>query len=399
MSRLRVLLLALLGLLVLMGASPVISSPVASALRTSGGTVLNMGAPTDGQVLCRSGSTVAGCAASGLASVACASPCTPGTGVATVTLTSTGTVNLPALSGYVDGQILRVVNDSTGAITVTLDPSDSGTLDGGSAGASAAYTVLAHGVVGAVRTSSSTWGSVQPGSVAVSRIVADISSGAFRAAGYASVAGSWIRVTGYRAPTYTQDPEGWGFSLNNADISLTTGAGVVNSVLRTEAPCWGWALSDFGVSSLANQRLGTIDASVTSITLTSAGTSDHHGVVGVYSTASGLSTGALYASGIGKPTTNYSWLKGPANGAPVAYSMGPNVRRVQAMHLIPLLSGADPYIFGYDSGGAILNAGGLTTANTATGTPTHFGVCLVRLTTPRAGTIAGVQVVFDLGSP
>ena len=332
-------------------------------------------------------------------SIACASPCSPGAGITVVTMSGTGTVNLPALSGYVDGRILRVVNDSSSTATITLDPAGTETLDGGSAGASAQYTVLAHGVVGAVRTSATTWGSVQPGSVSVSRIVADISSGAFRAAGYASVAGSWIRVTSYLAPTFTQDPEGWGFSLSGADILSTTGAGVVNSVLRTEAPCWGWALSAFGVSSLANQRLGTIDASVTSITLTSAGSSDHHGVVGVYSTASDLSTGALYASGIGKPTTNYSWLKGPANGATVAYSMGPNVRRVQAMHLIPLLSGADPYIFGYDSGGAVLNAGGLTTTNTASGTPTHFGVCLVKLTAPRAGTIAGVQVTFDLGSP
>lgn len=66
MSRLRVLLLALLGLLVLMGASPVISSPVASALRTSGGTVLTMGAPSDGQNLCRSGTTIGGCAAGAL---------------------------------------------------------------------------------------------------------------------------------------------------------------------------------------------------------------------------------------------------------------------------------------------------------------------------------------------
>lgn len=332
-------------------------------------------------------------------SIACASPCSPGAAITVVTMNGTGTVNLPALSGYVDGRILRVVNDSSSTATITLDPSDSGTLDGGSAGASAQYTVLAHGVVGAVRTSATTWGSVQPGSVAVSRIVADISSGAFRAAGYASVAGSWIRVTDYLAPTFTQDPEGWGFSLSGADILSTTGAGVVNSVLRTEAPCWGWALSAFGVSSLANQRLGTIDASVTSITLTSAASSDYHGVVGVYSTASDLSTGALFASGIGKPTTNYSWLKGMANGLTNGYAFGPNVRRIQAFHLIPLLSGADPDVLTYDSGGAVLNAGGSTSANTAAGTPTHAGVCLVKLGTPRAGTIAGVQVTFDLGSP
>jgi hypothetical protein len=323
-----------------------------------------------------------------------ASPYTVAAGVDRVTFASSKTMAPRALANYVDGQAIYAVNSSASTITVTITPAD-GTIDGS---ASVAYTVPAHGVVGCLRTSSSTWVSVQPGSVSVSRIVADISGGAWRAAGYASVAGSWIRVTDYKAPTYTQDPETWGYSLSGTDISVTTGAGIVNTALRTEAPGWGWALSAFGVGSLANQRLGTIDAAVTSVTLTSAGTSDHNGVVGVYSTASDLSTGALYASGISKPSSNYAWIKGPASGAPVAYSIGTTVRRVQVMHLLPLLSGADPYANWFDGAGAILSSGGLTTANTASGTPTHIGVFLVKLGTPRNGTISGPVVVFDLGS-
>jgi hypothetical protein len=149
---------------------------------------------------------------------------------------------------------------------------------------------------------------------------------------------------------------------------------------------------------LANQRLGAIDVAVNSVTLTAATGSDQNGVVGVYSTASDLSTGALYASGISKPVTNYAWIKGPANGVPVAYSLGTTPRRVQIMHLIPLLSGADPYANWFDGAGAIINSGGLTTANTASGTPTHIGVFLVKLGTPRAGTIAAPSVTFGLGA-
>jgi hypothetical protein len=87
-----------------------------------------------------------------------------------------------------------------------------------------------------------------------------------------------------------------------------------------------------------------------------------------------------------------------ANGLTSGYGFGPNVRRIQAMHLIPLLSGADPDVYTFDSGGAVLDAGGSPSANTASGTPTHIGVFLVKLGTPRAGTIAAPSVTFDLGA-
>ena len=66
MSRLRLMLLALLGFVVLAGASPTVTSSVATALRTSSGTVLTMGAVSDGQTLTRSGSTIVGATGSGL---------------------------------------------------------------------------------------------------------------------------------------------------------------------------------------------------------------------------------------------------------------------------------------------------------------------------------------------
>lgn len=319
-----------------------------------------------------------------------------GDGVVEFTVSCTITLPSAAESGVFVGKTITLIA-ATAGIVLTLRRAGSDTINGGTADVVVTMPT-ARGTLAVVAQSSTAWGSLQPGSVSVSRIVADISGGAWRAAGYASIGGSWIRVTDYKAPTYTQDPETWGYSLSGTDIAVTTGAGVVNTALRTEAPGWGWALSAFGVGSLANQRLGTIDASVTSITLTSAASSDYHGIVGVYSTASDLSTGALFASGIGKPTTNYAWLKGMANGLTSGYAFGPNVRRIQAFHLIPLLSGADPDVYTFDSGGAVLNAGGLPSANTAAGTPTHVGVFLVKLGTPRTGTIFAPSVSFDLGA-
>jgi hypothetical protein len=205
-------------------------------------------------------------------------------------------------------------------------------------------------------------------------------------------------VTNYLSPTYTQDPETWGFSLSGTDISLTTGAGVVNTNLRTEAPGWGWALSAFGVGSLANPRLGTIDVSVSSISLTSPGASDWHGVAGAYSTASNLSTGALYASGIVRANGSYGWGRCVASNAMSGYGIGSTTRRIQAHHVLPLLVNADPDIYAYDEAGAITVADSAEVGNTASGTPTHVGVFLVKLGTPRAGTIAAPSVTFDLGA-
>ena len=323
------------------------------------------------------------------------SPYTVAAGIDRVTFASSKTMAPRALANYVDGQAIYAVNSSVSTITVTITPAD-GTIDGS---ASVAYTVPAHGVVGCLRTSSSTWVSVQPGSVSVSRIVADISGGAWRAAGYASINGAWVRVTGYVAPSYTQDPETWGYSLSGTDILSTTGAGVVDTNLRTEAPGWGWALSAFGVGSLANPRLGTIDVSVSSITLTSPASSDWHGVAGVYSTASNLSTGALYASGIVRANGSYGWGRCVASNAMSGYGIGTTTRRIQAHHVLPLLVNADPDIYAYDAAGAITVADSAEVGNTASGTPTHIGVFLVKLGTPRAGTIAAPSVTFDLGSP
>lgn len=97
---------------------------------------------------------------------ACASPCTPAAGIKVVSVSGATTIVLPDITTYATLQTLRVLCDSASSCAVTLDPSDSSTCDGGSAGAAcSAITVSAHGVVGAAKTGTSTWGSVQPGSV------------------------------------------------------------------------------------------------------------------------------------------------------------------------------------------------------------------------------------------
>lgn len=145
---------------------------------------------------------------SSAATIACASPCSPGAGIGTVTVSGTVTVNLPALSGYADGQPLTIHCDSASSCPVTLDPSDSGTCDGGGAGtACAAITVPAHGVVGARRLSSSAWGSVQPGAVgATLRIRAYVDgSGNPRAVTQTLNGSTWTNKGSPVAPDTTQD--------------------------------------------------------------------------------------------------------------------------------------------------------------------------------------------------
>lgn len=320
-----------------------------------------------------------------------------GDGVVEYTATCTITLPSAAESGVFVGKTITLIA-ATAGIVLTLRRAGSDTINGGTADVVVTMPT-ARGTLAVVAQSSTAWGSLQPGSVSVSRIVADISGGAWRAAGYASIGGSWIRVTDYKAPTYTQDPETWGYSLSGTDILSTTGAGVVDTNLRTEAPGWGWALSAFGVGSLANPRMGAIDVSVSSITLTSAGASDWNGVAGVYSIASTLSTGALYASGIVRANSSYGWGRCVASNAMSAYGIGSTTRRIQAHHVLPLLVNADPDIYAYDAAGAITVADSLEIGNTASGTPTHIGVFLVKLGTPRAGTIAAPSVTFDLGSP
>lgn len=320
-----------------------------------------------------------------------ASPYTVAAGVDFVSFASSKTAAPRALANYADGQRILFYNSSTSTITVTITPAD-GTIDGG---ASVALSCPAKGVVGCVRLTSSTWGSVQPGTVEVTRIVADISGGAWRAAGYANLAGMWTKVTDYYAPGASQDPESWGYSLSGTDISLTTGAGIVNSSLRDEAPGWSWALSTFGVSLAPGPRPLGIKVTVSSITLTSAAGTDYHGVLGCYSTALDLATGAMYAAGVQKGAPNYGPWGDDANAVPSATATTTTLRSLQAMFLHPLVSGATPYGYRLDSGDGLESAAALA-ACASSGSATHIGVFFGRAGTPRAGTIAAPVVTFDL---
>lgn len=180
-----------------------------------------------------------------------ASPYTVAAGVNTITLGSSKTVALPALSTYADGQVLRVINSTSSAITVTLDPDGTETIDGGGAGASAAYTVAARGSVGAVRLSATAWGSVQSGSVGVTGARIYQSGGVLYAVGQGIGASGRVDVG---APVAMTAVAGGGkVTQTGTDIVLASGAVAAATpapdVIGGEGQCWWVALSALGVTA------------------------------------------------------------------------------------------------------------------------------------------------------
>lgn len=318
-----------------------------------------------------------------------ASPYTVAAGVNRVTFASSKTLAPRALSNYADGQTILVTNSSSSTITVTITPAD-GTIDGSS---SVALSVPAHGVVGCQRVSASAWVSLQPSAVGVSRVVLDISGGAWRAAGYGYTSGGWVQVTPFIAPESSGDPEGWGFSLSGTDISLTTGAGVINSVTRTEAPYWGWSLATLGVT-LTTPFFCRITDTVTSITLTSPSAADYNGIGLTFGTSSDITTTGQYLHGIGVSNSNYARLSGNTTGVPTAYDVGTTMRTMRYASILPATSGAAPTGYGYTAADAFL--AGTTAPAIANGSvPTYLFVELIKLGTPRAGRISAPVITLN----
>lgn len=180
-----------------------------------------------------------------------ASPYTVAAGVNRVTLNASGTVVLPALSSYADVQPIVVINGTSSAITVTLDPDGTETIDGGGAGASAAYTVAARGSVGAVRLSATAWGSVQSGSVGVTGARIYQSGGVLYAVGQGIGASGRVDVGTPVAMTAVAG--GGKVTQSGTDITLASGAVAAATpapdVIGGEGQCWWVALSALGVTA------------------------------------------------------------------------------------------------------------------------------------------------------
>lgn len=233
-------LLMLLGLAgVALAAAPQITSSAAVALGFTD-RVLTLGAagaPIDGQVVAydSSTSTLRLEAAGGGAAIAPSSPYTATEGVRTITCASSCTVVLPALSTLGDGEAIRVVSTSSSSITVTLDPPTGATIDGGSDGAALAITVGARGVVGAIRLTSSSWGSVQPGVVGwvelynQSLASVDTASAAFTLGG-----ATWTK----------QNSGGGSLASDGTGLTITPNA----STTATTAPAYTAPLTSFSAA-------------------------------------------------------------------------------------------------------------------------------------------------------
>ena len=161
---------------------------------------------------------------SGAGLISCASPCTPGVGVVNVTVSGTVTINLPTLSTFVDGQRQNYICDS-GPCTITLDPSDSGTCNGGAAGAAcAAIDVPAGGLVGVVRTSPSSWRSVQSGLTANAAFV-EVTGGQIVARGGIVLPSGGFRPTS-QAVVMTAEDDTYGEVISGDTVTIA-GAGLV----------------------------------------------------------------------------------------------------------------------------------------------------------------------------
>jgi len=202
-----------------------------------------------------------------------------------------------------------------------------------------------------------------------------------------------VQITPFVAPEATGDPEGWGFSLSGTDISLTTGAGVINTVTRTEAPYWGWSLATLGVT-LATPSFVRVTDTVTSITLTSPSAADYNGVGLTCGTSSDITTTGQYLHGIGVSNSNYARLSGNTTGVPTAYDVGSTMRIMRYASILPHTSGAAPTGYGYTAADAYLSS--TTAPAIANGSvPTYLFVELIKLGTPRAGTISAPVITLN----
>ena len=179
-----------------------------------------------------------------------ASPYTHVAGITTITLASSGTINLLPASTYTDTTPIRIINSSASSITVTLDPDGTDTIDGGSAGASAAYTVAARGSVGCVRLTSSTWGSVQSGStVGASALRGYMSDGVWYAIGCYWSGTAWVDVGS--AVAGTARGTGGGTTLSGTTWTLPTTTAATTrpdpTTVGASGQCYDWALSAFSL--------------------------------------------------------------------------------------------------------------------------------------------------------
>jgi len=263
---------------------------------------------------------------SGGGAIAPSSPYTAVAGVHTITCTSACEVDLQAASAYANGQILRVVNDSGSSFAVTFDPAGSDTLDGGSAGASASYTVQAHGSVGAIRTSSTTWGSVQSSALSATGFEAYLTGGAWTASlisidpqtGAKTRIGSPVAMTAEG----TDYDSGDGDEALSGDTLTLTGPLVGDSgAVQSNSRRWTVALSSLGWTMTASTtRWAYFQMLCDSITDNGEARSQTLNL-GSFLGAGGTTT-ALVGYAIQRPATGTQYIASYFNGSATGSTAG-----------------------------------------------------------------------------
>lgn len=321
-----------------------------------------------------------------------ASPYTVAAGVWRITATGSITVNLPALSTFANTQPITVFNDSASSITVTFDPDGTDTIDGGSAGASAAYTVTPRGTVGALKTGATTWGSVQPSALTVNAVYAYFSGGtAYAQSANISPAGT-ITPIGAPVAATAADPTPLGVAGSGADIAFPAAITSSASTVGATATRWTWALSDLGIT-LPSGPLQTVYNVITSSM--SEGT---RGAVSEY-VLWGLGTSATAPTslvGISRPTSGTAWSYAYLVSTSASSVTGAaTLTRVSGVRVVGDSTNTDYTMWQYAGSDMTGSASGVSGPSVTT-TPTHVGIYGMVSTGTSVGTWTLTAPIFTL---
>ena len=321
-----------------------------------------------------------------------ASPYTVAAGIDLVTIASAKTIAPRALSNYADGQLIRIYNSSSSTITVTITPAD-GTIDGG---ASIALSCPARGIVGCVRLSASTWGSVQPGSLTPNAIRV-YASGSSVYAVTAFVDPSTGAVTDVGTPV-VGSATGTDYSETISGGKITIPAGAASSgAVESNSRRYTWTIADLGMTawSVASPRIfvGTISGTALS--------DESEARSGTAAVLVGLGTGAstlITSAGLARTSsgTTYSATTVIGSGSMASGAAGTGAVRASMVCDIGTSSSGNRDISTYNSSGTRLANANSAGATIPSGVPTHVLLMLSRTgTTPSAFSITGLSALLQ----
>lgn len=301
-----------------------------------------------------------------------ASPYSVAAGINNVTFSSSKTLSPRALSNYADGQTIIVTNSSASSIVVTITPAD-GTIDGA---ASVALTVLAHGVVGCQRTSSTTWVSLQPNALTPCGARGYAVGGVPYMVPVALINGTLVDVGASVAASATADPSAFGCTWGGADLTVPAGANVASS-LQSGGQYWSWNFSALGCVLPTTPFRARTQVAVTGFT--------EGARAGLQHVALGLGSGPTTlakALGIMRPSSGTSWSYSftSTSGTPANVTGNSTTREIRGSLLCNATTSVGFAAERYSASSAIEATNDLTAGAGLAATPTSVTLYAYRQT-------------------